>query len=79
VRLNVLGNGTMLGAARVNHGTAEVIEAWFRAHPAFGQQETPAAGSASVADELRKLAALREEGLLTDAEFAAAKRQLIGG
>jgi hypothetical protein len=41
--LNVLGNGTMLGAARVNHGTAEVIEAWFRAHPAFGQQETPAA------------------------------------
>jgi hypothetical protein len=32
-KFNVLGNGTLLGTAEVNHGTAEVIENWFRSHP----------------------------------------------
>lgn len=32
----------------------------------------------SVADELRKLAKLKEDGFLTDAEFEAQKRKLLG-
>lgn len=43
----------------------------------------PAAGGSSpalsIADELRKLAELKEEGLLSDDEFAAAKSSLLGG
>jgi hypothetical protein len=39
---------------------------------------TPPA-QASVADELEKLAALRERGILTDAEFESQKRALLGG
>jgi len=82
-QLNVLGNGTLLGAANVNHGTAEVIERWFRSHPDFGKGAagpTVAApsGSSSVADEIAKLARLRDEGLLTNDEFTAAKQRLIG-
>ena len=37
-----------------------------------------AAGSTSTADELTKLAALRDGGVLTDAEFAAQKAALLG-
>jgi lipoprotein signal peptidase len=35
-------------------------------------------GSFSVASELERLAALRERGAITDQEFAAAKRELLG-
>ena len=80
--LNVLGNGTLLGSASVNHGVAEKVEAWFRAHPHFGAGAHPAsaseaAGSSSVADELRKPAQLHQEDILTDAEFAVQKAHLL--
>lgn len=82
-QFNVLGNGTLLGTAEVNHGTAEVIENWFRSHPEFGaNQPAPANGAAqsssSVADEIAKLGELRAQGLLTDDEFAAQKGRLLG-
>lgn len=81
--LNVLGNGTLLGTAEVNHGTAEVIENWFRSHSLFGSNATVPAPAVevgvSVADEIRKLGELRTQGLLTDAEFAAQKSLLLGG
>jgi hypothetical protein len=38
----------------------------------------PAAASSGVADELTKLAQLRDSGVLSDAEFAAAKARLLG-
>jgi hypothetical protein len=38
----------------------------------------PPTGTASIADEVRKLDALRREGLLTDDEFQQQKRQLLG-
>ena len=81
---NVLGNGTLLGSADVNHGTSEKIEVWFRSHPLFGKQQaaTPMprdAPPASVADEIKKLGELRLQGLLTDEEFAAQKARLLGG
>lgn len=38
----------------------------------------PAAGGVDVVAELQKLAALKEQGILNDAEFAAAKAKLLG-
>jgi hypothetical protein len=84
---NVLGNGTLLASASVNHGTSEVLENWFRSHPLFGtgspsrvssppERPSPAPGI-SVADELRKLADLRAQGVLTEAEFTEQKRRLL--
>ena len=40
-------------------------------------QAAPAAG-ASVADQLQQVAALHQQGVLTDDEFAAAKAKLLG-
>jgi hypothetical protein len=79
---NVMGNGTLLGSAGVPHGAAEKIEAWFRAHPDFGQSQrsggvTPLIGSPLIADELRKLADLKMAGVLTEGEFAAQKAKLL--
>jgi hypothetical protein len=39
----------------------------------------PAADPVDLADQLRKLASLRDEGILTDEEFAAQKARLLGG
>jgi hypothetical protein len=84
--LNVMGSGSLLASVSVNHGTSEKIEEWFKSHTAFGTRTThvshaalaPAAPeSSSVADEIRKLASLRDEGLLTEAEFAAQKAKLL--
>ena len=50
--------------------------------PAFGAQPTPATTAASspvdVADQLRKLAELRDQGILTEEEFAVQKQKLLG-
>jgi len=40
--------------------------------------EPAAADSSSLADELQKLATLKEQGILSDEEFAAAKNKLLG-
>ncbi len=48
------------------------------AQQAAAQQAAPAAGGVDVVAELQKLAALRDQGILTDAEFAAAKAKLLG-
>ena len=80
-QINVLGNGTLLRSAEVNHGTAEKIEAWFKSHPLFGRSQRGAAealSGSSVADEIAKLGQLRQQGLLTEEEFAAQKAKLLG-
>lgn len=79
------GSGTELAACAVNYGTAEKIEAWIRAHPSFRgnvPQNTPAAAPRSeaplsIADELAKLAQLRDAGVLSCAEFDQAKAKLL--
>jgi hypothetical protein len=81
----VLGNGTLLASVSVNHGTSEVIERWFRNHPLFGADigdtpsPPPAPGAGTVADELKILAELRSEGVLTDEKFEAQKNRLFAG
>jgi|HubBroStandDraft_1064217.scaffolds.fasta_scaffold21720_2 hypothetical protein len=53
--------------------TAKATEALAR------QPKAPKAYQASVADELAKLAALRKQGVLTDAEFETQKKRLLAG
>ncbi|HEX4725986.1 MAG TPA: SHOCT domain-containing protein [Pseudonocardiaceae bacterium] len=80
------GSGTELAACPINHGTAAKIEAWIRAHPSFRgnvPQHAPVAaplGAApvTIADELAKLAQLRDAGVLSPEEFAQAKAKLLG-
>lgn len=87
----VFGSGALLASVSVGHGTAEKIEAWFRAHSRFRAHApvsaeqvaiTPTPGpttlsSQLIADELRKLADLRAEGILTDQEFETQKTRLL--
>ncbi len=44
---------------------------------AFDDYVKQTAGTASSADELTKLAALKDQGVITDAEFAAQKAKLL--
>jgi hypothetical protein len=81
--LKILGNGTELAAASIPHGVSEKIEAYIRNHPDFGGnvQAVASAGPPApnlIADELIKLAQLRDGGVLTDAEFSAQKVKLLG-
>ena len=49
-----------------------------QAPPPAPAPEPAAADSSSLADELQKLATLKEQGILSDEEFAAAKNKLLG-
>jgi hypothetical protein len=79
------GSGTEVATCPVNYGTAEKIEAWIRAHPSFRgnvPQNAPAAtpqitAPVNLADELTKLAQLRDAGVLSPAEFDQAKAKLL--
>ncbi|WP_229740204.1 SHOCT domain-containing protein [Nocardia rhizosphaerihabitans] len=86
--LSVQGSGTTLAEVAINHGTAQKIEDWFHAHQDFGSgmsSQAPAAtpqtmqptATSSIADELLKLAQLRDAGVLTPAEFEAQKSKLL--
>lgn len=46
--LTVQGSGTTLAEVAINHGTAEKIEGWFRAHPEFGRVMSSPVRPASV-------------------------------
>lgn len=48
------------------------------AHRVLATVHSPAPAAASVADELAKFAALRDQGILTEDEFAARKAALLG-
>jgi hypothetical protein len=59
-----------LGIEKQQRGAADVEQ---------GAAAAPAAtATASPADELTKLAALRDQGVLTDAEFDAEKQKILG-
>ncbi len=83
--LKVLGRGTELASTEINHGVAERIEEWFRSQPSFngnGANVAPEATTSltpalSVADELTKLAALRDSGVLSEEEFQTQRQKLL--
>lgn len=81
LKLKLLGHGTELAAVLINRDASQKIEAWFRAHPDFGRSTRPAPVSGSsqlIADELSKLAGLRDAGVLTEDEFEAQKAKMLG-
>jgi predicted PurR-regulated permease PerM len=53
------------------------MEAAQRQQASFDEYVRQTAGSSSSADELAKLAKLKEQGVITDAEFAAQKAKLL--
>jgi hypothetical protein len=64
---------------RVKYTNAQAFLSSTHAAIAAAQQPTAATAAApSAADELGKLAALHEQGVLSDAEFAAAKSKALG-
>jgi hypothetical protein len=69
VFIYVIAHGKAMGERDI--AAAQQREAEFQTYV----RET--AGSAGTADELTKLAALRDSGALTDAEFAAQKAKLL--
>jgi len=46
--------------------------------PAYAAPEPAETGTDAAVDEIKKLAELKEQGLLTDEEFAAKKKQILG-
>lgn len=82
--LHVLGHGTTLatvGACSLS--ASKEIEQWFRDHPLFDSEGStrgnPSAkpSQSLIADELRKLADLQRDGVISKAEFDAQKRKLL--
>ena len=76
--MQVHGQGTVLAAAEVNHGTTELVEKWFKSRIGMGATRVVSSEKNGIAEQLEKLASLHAQGLLTDGEFAAAKKKLIG-
>ncbi|ROP74603.1 SHOCT domain-containing protein [Curtobacterium sp. PhB115] len=82
----VAGTASAVGGAMRNHQERAAderadAEAW-EAEQTVPVRPQPAAGAPAEPDlmsELERLGQMRQQGLLTDAEFAAAKQRLIGG
>lgn len=64
--------------ARGDSMTQRTLDQAREQQQAFDSYVRDTAGSASTADEITKLAALRDQGVLTPEEFAAQKAKLIG-
>jgi hypothetical protein len=73
--------GTMAGTAVVvglsRRHQAKAPQA--AAEPLAAPAEPPAAAPADPVAQLKELAALRQQGLLTEEEFAAQKARVLGG
>lgn len=78
VLMRVHGQGTVLAEVEVNHGTTELVAEWFKSRIGLGATRVVATETSGMADELKKLAALRCDGMLSEEEFVAAKRKLVG-
>jgi Short C-terminal domain len=62
---------------RGNNSMAPEIKSYIE-RAIYARRDTAVQRPSSVADELRKLAGLRSEGVISDAEFEAAKTKLLG-
>lgn len=75
VRVATAGDATEF---RVTKREAEQVRATLLELMSQPVQQAASSDRSSVADELRKLAELRDAGVLTDAEFAAQKARVLG-
>ena len=64
--------------AAAQQAVAQQQAAQAAAAPPPAPTAAPAAGGTDIVAELQKLGALRDQGILTDDEFAAAKAKLLG-
>lgn len=58
-----------------------MVQAWIETHPEdeiTTEEPVPATGTVLVADELRKLAGLRDDGIITPEEYEAQKSRVLG-
>lgn len=77
-RSNVLVNSSNMGIGPVQGGHVKSVAETFMSKVQYKLSESQAQTSrSSVADEIEKLASLKEKGLLSDEEFNAAKAKLI--
>jgi hypothetical protein len=53
-------------------------EAYAEPEPVYQQAPTPPPPAADPIEQLKELAALKTQGVLTDAEFAAEKAKILG-
>ena len=75
---DALGFGPMTGMkGKYERAVADLADALVRSIPNPAPATRGPAAGGSVADELTKLADLRQRGLLTDDEFAAEKAKLL--
>ena len=68
---------TFMFEGRKNNSLSAEIKSYIE-RVIYAFRNTSAQRTSSVADELRKLAGLRSEGVISDAEFEAAKAKLLG-
>lgn len=86
LRLEMLTGVTVMGQAKKCQEFEDRLQA-HQIRERFGAvapgspltQETQQTAGPSTADELAKLASLREQGILTDEEFQSQKRKLLSG
>jgi hypothetical protein len=64
--------------AQIDAAAAQAVAAQQAAAPPAPAAAPAPAGGVDVVAELQKLAALKSQGLIDDAEFAAAKARLLG-
>jgi len=81
--LNLYGSGKslsmkMIGAEQFRQKVLAVCDQ-ARTAPAMPTPSPQAAPPASIADELRKLASLRDEGIISASDFEQAKARLLAG
>lgn len=80
-KIVIYGRGVTLVEFDGNAGLGAKLDTWFRARPECAPP-TPApiataAAEPSMAQQIADLAALRNQGILTESEFTAAKARLI--
>lgn len=77
-----LASGNSITVDKVQKANVQPFAEWVRDRIAMGgKPPTPAAPTAAAddpADQLRKLAALRDDGIISAEDFEAKKRQLLG-
>ena len=75
----IAGTATEVAGAVSNHNQQRMMQQQaMQQQPVQQPAPAPAVDESSVIDQLKELAALKEQGILTDEDFAAQKAKLLG-
>ena len=79
MRAAVVGGGAYVAGRRAAQGSARPDDGYGEPEPQAASSQPASAGAApSIPDQLSQLTTMRQQGSLTESEFAAAKAQLLG-